>query len=612
VQAWANRGRLAAVLGLFVALPALAASNNNEAVEARMRQDITFLASAECEGRGVETQGINKAASYIADSFKKSGLKPGGVKGDWFQPFTITLMGSRKPVPSRLSLRGPLGQEIVLQEGKDFLVMGPSGSGTLKLPLVFAGYGATGRDIKYDDYQGVDVAGKGVVILRRVPRWGNDEVPFDGKSKATHAGLLNKLFNAQKHKAGAVLLVNDSSEPGDKLAGPDVIPPDAYPLNMPIVHVRRGVLDPILLSSLGSGLPELEKDIDRDLKPRTAPLAGWTADVEVKILQPTAAVKNVIGVLEGAGPLANETVVIGGHYDHLGYGGWGSLQPSVKAIHHGADDNASGTTAVLELARRFGAMKNRQGRRLVFMAFSAEERGLLGSRHYCNKEPLFPLKDTVAMVNLDMVGRLPQDPNTGKDRLIVEGTGSAKEFDELIEKLNKKHGFQLAKRPGGTGPSDHDSFYRKDVPVFFFWNGTHKDYHRPTDTADRINVPGMRKITDLAEEVVQHLATVQERPQYVKVATKPVVVPKGKGPRLGIVPDYTDDKEGVLLEDVSPDGPAAKAGLKGGDRIVEIAGQQVRNLTGLTVIMQQQQPGSTIDVVVMRGEKKITLKVTLK
>src|SRR5581483_9038272 len=207
-------------------------------------------------------------------------------------------------------------------------------------------------------------------------------------------------------------------------------------------------------------------------------------------------VKNVVGVLDGAGPLANETVVIGAHYDHLGYGGrgTGSLSTGPKAIHHGADDNGSGTTVLMELARRFGAEKGRQGRRLVFVAFSGEEMGLLGSRFYVDNPPI-PLATTVAMVNMDMVGRLADDPATGRGKLEVGGTGTAKEFDGLIDALNAKYGFAVKKNKSGVGPSDHTSFYQKGVPVFFLFTGLHRQYHKPTDTVDLINFPGMKRIT---------------------------------------------------------------------------------------------------------------------
>jgi hypothetical protein len=286
----------------------------------------------------------------------------------------------------------------------------------------------------------------------------------------------------------------------------------------------------------------------------------------------------------------------------------------VKAIHHGADDNGSGTTALLELARRYGALKERQGRRLVFIAFTAEESGLIGSQYYCRRNPLFALKDTVAMVNLDMVGRLRSDPKSGKEKLTIEGTGTAKEFDAMLEKLNP--GFQLNKKPGGFGPSDHDSFCRQNIPVVFFFTGFHDkgsdDYHKPTDTADKINVTGMDKIVEYAEKVIVKLATDPARPQFVVVSPPPSPPPSpDKMARLALLPDYdyAGTPPGMMVDRVSPGGAAQKGGIKDGDLIVEIAGRPVTNVETYMAVMRQQKVGEPTDVTVMRGGKKMQLKV---
>jgi hypothetical protein len=597
-------------MGLLLLWGARAVADN-DAIEARMRKDITFLASDQCEGRGPGTKGIELAAEHVAAAFAKVGLKPGGKDGSYYQPFTVPGAAELQH-PNVLRLRGPLGQEIELRHGVDFEVLGFSGSKTVSAPLVFIGYGVSAPRVKYEDFKMLDVADKVVILVRKVPRFSNKLLPFDGDKKDGHAALLTKQALAEANKAAAVLLVNDASElaDGDKLISFASMPGSG---RTPALQVRRSVIDPILQSALGMDLRDVERAIDRDLKPRAADLPGWTASLQTSVVRKNIPVKNVIGVLEGAGPLAKETVVIAGHYDHLGYGGRGSLAKKSKAkeIHYGADDNASGTTSVIELARRFAAMPNRERRRLVFVTFSAEEMGLLGSQHYCNKEPLFPLADTVAMVNLDMVGRLSADPKTQKDKLIVYGTGTAKTFDKLIDELNNGTGFQLVKKREGTGPSDHDSFYRKKIPVFFFFTGTHKDYHKPSDTSDKINVPGMGRVTDLAEKVIDNLAAVKERPEYVKVAEP---FPKNKGstvkiPRIGIMPNYAEDQEGVLVGGVADSGPAAKAGIKIGDLIVEVAGKPVANLNTYMVLMGQQQRGQPLEIGIVRDGKKMKLKV---
>jgi hypothetical protein len=585
------------------------------ASEARLKRDITYLASDELEGRGVTTRGVDLAADYVAAEFKKAGLKPAGEGGSYFQPFSMA--GAVLMEPAKLRLRGPSGQRVQLKPGTQFQPLGLSGSGQVSGPLVFVGYGITSTDPEkgpvIDEYADLDVSGKVVVVLRDTPRADNKE-SIGPAWRRKYSSLTEKLNNAAAHKAAAVLFVNDrdTAKDGDDLLNFGYYAAGSAVLRMPdlpVLHVRRSVVEGLMHESLEG----VERDIDRDLKPRSRELTGWaaTADVSVWRAKNALKLKNVVGVLEGSGKLADETIVIGAHYDHLGYGGSGSLSPSKKmAVHHGADDNGSGTTALMELARRFGSAPGREGRRLVFIAFSAEESGLFGSEAYC-KEPLFPLESTAAMINLDMVGRLAKDKDTGKDRLTVYGTGTAKTFDGLIEALNKKYDFQLKKVATGMGPSDQMSFYVKKVPVFFFFTNDHPDYHRPTDTADKINVPGMRRVVDLTDELAAYLATVSERPEYVKVAG-PSLSPGATGPRLGIMPDYGDDGEGVLLGGVSEGGPAQKAGLKEGDRIVEIAGQPVKNLEGYMVLMRTHKNGDTIDVAVVRNREKKVFKVKLE
>jgi hypothetical protein len=604
--------RVALLLGLCALVGPAPGASKEEEVEARLRRDITLLASDEFEGRGVGTKGLDKAAEHIAAVFKQAGLKPGGPNGSYFQPFPYS-SGAELDGTSTLQLRGPQGQEITLKQGTDFQVVGYSGAGQVTAPLVFVGYGATAKDISYDEYKGLDVKGKVVVMIRRTPRWNNKDLPFDGPRKDEHAALDTKQALAQANGAVAVLLVNDTSElPGDVLINFGLAARGSSSGGVPYVHVKRPLIDDILRSSLGQGLHDLEQAIDRSLVPHSAPLTGWTANLNAKVKRKGVEVKNVVGVLEGKGPLANETVVIGAHYDHLGYGGFGSLAKGEarKQIHHGADDNGSGTTALLELARQYGERKDRLGRRLVFITFTAEESGLIGSRHYAKKAPLFPLQDTVAMVNLDMVGRLRPDPKTGKDKLLLEGTGTAKGFDAMLEKLNP--GFQLSKRTAASGfggASDHESFYREKVPVVFFWTGVHEDYHRPTDTSDKINVSGMRRIAEYASRVIDVLSTDPQRPEYVAVASSVSATGGPRGPRLGIMPDYESGKNGVLVSAVTPDGPAAKGGLKDGDLIVEIAGRPIANINTYMAIMGQQRAGQALELTVVRNGQKLQLKV---
>jgi hypothetical protein len=607
--------RLAALTVLVGASILSSLHAGDDPVEARMRRDTTLLASDECEGRGVGTRGINLAADAIAEEFRKAGLKSAGTNGSFFQPFTIP-GPSQLDGPNSLVLRGPNEKRLELAAGTDFQVMGLAHGGKVSAPLVFVGYGATARKTAYDDYKDVDVTGKIVLMLRKTPRAEDPHAMFDGPMTPMHAALDTKMANADLHKAAAVLFVNDHDTARDR---DDLMPFEytAYsPSSLPAVHLRRNIADVLVQAGRGNGLGAIEQEIDRDLKPRSGPLTGWTADLDLHVRRTVLPAKNVIGVAEGEGPLAEQTVVIGAHYDHLGYGRLGSLalqNQQGKAIHHGADDNGSGTTVLMELARRFGPEAHREGRRLVFIAFSGEERGLLGSEYYC-KNPVFPLGETVAMINMDMVGRLrPDREEKGKDKLIVYGTGTAASFDKLIDVVNVHAGFRLHKVKSGMGPSDQQSFYVKGIPVFFFFTDYHNDYHRPSDTADKINFAGMERIAALVFDLASRLATSPERPQFVKVKEEEAnAVPHALGPRLGIVPDYGDDREGVRVSGVREGTPAAKAGMQEGDRILEIGGKPIRNLQVYMAVMSSYKKGDKLDVGIERNSKKLVLHPTLE
>jgi hypothetical protein len=315
--------------------------------------------------------------------------------------------------------------------------------------------------------------------------------------------------------------------------------------------------------------------------------------------------KNVIAVLEGEGPHADETIVIGAHYDHLGRGEPGSLDPGSHEIHHGADDNASGVAAMLEIARQLAAREKKLPRRIVFIAFTGEERGLYGSAHYV-KDPLVPLDKTIAMLNLDMVGRLTDD------KLIIYGNGTAAEWDDLINRLNEKHAFQITRHPEGFGPSDHSSFYAKQIPVLFFFTGTHKDYHLPTDTFDKINVDGMRRVADLVADAAISIAQADGRPTYKEVAGGSQFAKSGDRPYFGSIPDFSQDQPGYTLMGVSKGGPAEKSGIKGGDIILRLGVYPIANLDDFDTALRKFKAGDRVTVLVKRSGEEMKVEVTLE
>ncbi|HEX4608214.1 MAG TPA: M28 family peptidase [Urbifossiella sp.] len=607
---------------LFFAAPAVAQPLSADAAAVgRMRTDLFFLAGPECEGRGVGTAGLDRAAGHVAASFTAAGLKTS------FQPFTMNAFPEVEG-PSALAFVSG-GKTLAVEYKTDFVPTGYSSGGKLTAGAVFVGHGVTAPNLKYDDYAGVDVKGKWVIVVRRTPRPAEKgEKRFDTTVPAgedsPYAALRVKLDTAVEHKAAGVIFVSDPETAGeaDRLLSFDDHKYTDVPARLPVLHLKRAAASRVLQAALGKTLAQLEAENDRDLKPVSAELPGWTGEADVGVVRKEIAVKNVVGVLEGSGPLADETVVIGAHYDHLGYGSGPLSQGGATAqgkLHYGADDNASGTTGLLELARRIGAMKDRRGRRLVFVAFTGEERGLFGSKYYCD-HPVVPLDKTAAMVNLDMIGRLRPGPGdwlglTTKPRMVVYGTGTGDTFARTVEAGESRYGLRIIKIPGGIGRSDHESFYRKRVPVLFLFTGLHDEYHRPTDTPESIDVPGMATVVGLCEDLVVDLSSALARPRYQEQAggfEDPLnPAPRMGGVRLGVRPDYGYmGGDGMRIEGVTGGGAAQRAGLRDGDVIVEIAGVPVRSVQGYMAAMGTRRAGQEFELVILRGGKRVPLRVT--
>jgi hypothetical protein len=674
----------AALLVLFLA-PACFAGEAASEAEQRLKADVTYLASDELEGRGPGTAGLDKAADFIAGEFKKLGLKTQIYDGGPFQKFQITVSTELGPKDqNRLTLvyppaKGETPTEHALKLDEDFTPLAMGGSEKIEGGLVFVGYGITAKGllppgtkaedksagVDYDDYAGLDVEGKIVVILRKEPQQENKESVFDGVNPSQHALFTRKFSNAFEHGAAGVIIVNDrlelqTREKAERYSLTEAIKslgeaqaklaetkeldtPEAkkllediakyaqtvatqvkslsgsqdslMPFNgggdestrnkMPIFFCKREAVEPLIKSALGKDLATIETEIDETLKPQSAELAGCSARGEANIVRKQAEVKNVLAVLEGEGPLADETIVVGAHYDHLGHGGPGSLAPWTKEIHNGADDNASGTATLLEIARQLAAGPKPR-HRVVFMAFTGEERGLLGSAKYV-RDPRFALEKTIAMFNLDMVGRLTDD------KLIVYGTGTAEEFDPLVTRLCEEQHFKLTKQPGGFGPSDHSSFYAKKIPVLHFFTGNHADYHRPSDDADKLNIAGMRRVAELVVDIVRATDASQTRPKYLEVKRMESIAlgPERKLPWFGSIPDYAAEVEGLAISGVQPESPAQKAGLKGGDVVVKVGASKIANIEDFMSALMKHKPGETVKVVVLRGKEQVETEVTL-
>lgn len=555
----------------------------------------TALAGDEMEGRGVGTRGLQRAADLLERRFRAAGFRDVAQ-----EPFTVA-------TGVALGADNALG-DLVVEEG--FVPLGFSSDGAFEGEIVFAGYGIRAPDLGYDDYAGLDVAGKVVLAMRYEPGEEDEASIFDGKRASRWSDLRHKAKTARDLGAAALILVSPARSEDE----PDKLPPLARlgptsRAGLPVLQVTRAVAE----GWLGASLVTIQRDIDSGPRPASRALGrsiGGRADVDPI----EATVANVVGVVPGQGALADEVVVVGAHYDHLGLGGHGSMRPDVEAIHNGADDNASGTAAMVcaaaALVREPPVTGDAAGRRtVVVVAFTAEEIGLGGSDAYTTS-PRRPLEDTVAMVNLDMVGRVRDG------QLQVLGTDSAAEWSTLLAPLGQAHGLTLAMGGDGYGPSDQTSFYEEKIPVVHLFSGAHAEYHTPDDDASTLNVEGGSRVVGLTADLLRSLVTRGDRLTYQPSSSGPLVAgdSRGYGAWLGTIPDYSAmsaSEGGVLLSDVRTGGPADLAGLRGGDRIVGMAGGTVENLYDMTFVLRDHKPGETIPVVVIRDGAARTLHATL-
>ena len=593
----------------------------DRAVLEGLRRDVAWLAAPERQGRGPGTAGIDEAAEWIATRFAELGLAAPDRRESVWQPFEMTLGATLGPAAeNRAELLGPLAPDgsrrlVRLVLGEDFTPLAIGGSGPFDLPLAFVGYGITAPAEDYDDYALLADSdggkGRGVIVLRQEPQKDDPHGAFEGNQTSQHAALVRKAANASEHEAGGLIFLNDTDAGGDDLMAFDRAGAGSDSRTMPILHIKRSVIDRIISESLGRPLREIQQAIDDSLEPQSAELSGWRIRGQTAIERVQTEGRNVLAILPGTGrPAAGdqpaipagETVILGAHYDHLGFGGTNSAAPGIEAVHPGADDNASGTALLVEVARRLAAGPPLP-RTVLFAAFSGEERGLLGSAHYAANPPV-PLAETVAMVNLDMVGRL----DGGK--VIVHGTGTGTGLEPLVDRLVAAHGLEAAKEPGGFGPSDHASFYAKGIPVLHVFTGSHTDYHRPTDTAEKINYEGMARLADLVTGLVRDLASTAERPAHIEVAS-PRFARGGDRPYFGSIPDFGKPGDGYAISGVSKESPAARGGLLGGDRIVRLGESAIANLEDFDSALRKHKGGDTVPVVVIRDGQEVSLEVTL-
>ena len=585
--------------------PAVEASRVPRALpdSARLLRIVRELADPRLEGRGVGTAGLEQAADLVEQEMRALGLAPGGDDGTWDQRFEVTT-GAEVGRPTAIAMEGRRHEA-----GAAFQPLGFSANGTLTAPVVFAGYGITAAEYDYDDYAGLEVRDKIVLALTNEPGELDSTSSFEGTVNTPHAAWRTKAIAAREHGALGLLLVNGprwhSGEPVRRPRSDG----QGYMTSGLLAGWLADSLGEALMRRAGTSLLEAQLAIDSLTRPRGFAIPD-SVTLTITLSRTRARIRNVVGRL--AGRDSSRVLVVGAHYDHLGYGGENSLDPGERVPHLGADDNASGTAALLGVAKLL-ADRARSGWRsqhdVFFAAFTGEEMGVVGSSHFVDVPPR-PLSGIEAMLNLDMVGRLRDD------KLVVMGAGTAEEFPALLANANRarRDTFDLRTSGDGYGPSDHSSFYRRQIPVLMLFTGAHADYHKPSDTWDKINAAGLWRVTNFAAALVESL-DARPRPRYVRAkadsgAGRPAGG-AGYGAYLGTIPDFTQTEGGVLFAGVREGSPAEKAGLGEGDVLVKFDDIRIDNLYDYTYALRSRKPGQAVRLTIRRKGNLMELPATL-
>lgn len=488
------------ILALLAGLLAAAATRTARIDPQRYLAHIQYLASPERKGRAAGSQELEQAARYIAGEFRTYGLRP--ADESFFQTFSLATNVHLGPA-SRLQISWN-GEWRHLIPHEDFVPVAFSAIGEASGSVVFAGYGITAPEYGYDDYAGIDARDKFVVVLRHEPQEFDEKSVFAGRNYTRHAQLASKAENARLHGARGVLFISDVPRHGG-----DMLEPVGRTLGPPGVGVMgvqlKWEIAARWASAAGKDLKAILEAIDKDLRPRSFPFPETLrVDMQMDLDRTLDTVHNIAAYVPGQG---DEYLILGAHYDHIGLGEHFSVNPSfVGQIHPGADDNASGTAGLLELARYFGQRKSHSFRGILFLAFAGEELGLLGSMHYLN-HPYLPIENAVAMLNMDMIGRVREG------KIYIAGADSSPRFRPVLEKALSFHSYL---RPDfsdavGYGASDHASFAARGVPVLFFFSGLHSDYHAPSDTWDKIETAGAAEVLELILDITSELLEAPPR-----------------------------------------------------------------------------------------------------
>jgi aminopeptidase YwaD len=559
---------------------------------------IKYLASDELGGRFPGTHGDSLAENYSVKLFQSYGLTPIAEDG-YRQHFSFVT--EIKPGNENHFSVDLKGKETEYNFGKDFYPVNFSQIGAVEGELVFAGYGISAPDKKYDDYGKINLNGKIAVILRYTPGY---NTPHDDLF-ADYEPLRRKCNSARDAGAKGIIIITGPNNGDDELITRLRLSNENENIGIPVINVKRNIIEKVFKTN-GKSLFEVQKNIDSTKIPNSFVLEHASVKFQTDLKYVEANTANIIGYLEGNDPeLKNEVIVIGAHMDHLGDGmKYGSLyEKHEPAIHNGADDNASGCSGVLELADKMSSERANFKRSYIFMLFSGEEAGLIGSAYFTKSE-LFKKYNIVSMINMDMIGRL------NEDKLTIEGAGTSSIWKNVLDSLNDIHDkLKLTFGESGFGASDQSSFYAKDLPVLMFFTGIHTDYHKPSDDWEKINAPGEVKVLDLVYDLIVALDNRSQKPDYVKAQEEEKKTMRGFKVTLGIIPDYSDAVEGLQVTGVKSGGAGDKAGLQKGDIIIKFGTHDIKNIYDYTYALGDFKPGDETDIVVKRGDEQLTLHV---
>ena len=586
--------RLIVFLFFIIGFTAVAQKSNPEITVKELKENIGYLASDELKGRKSGEPGELMAAEYIREKFKMAGLELLYENG--FQKFGL-VTSAEIGAGNKLTVNGS-----DFEVEKFFLPYAFSANTSISTGVVFAGYGLeVDRDtLQWDDYKGIDVNGKWVLALQGDPDLENQQSPYiEFSSERSKA-----LFATDNNAAGLILVAGKKYREKDELSSL-VFDKNSARYSIPIIEVTREVANKMLGGK--TTVEALEAEMDSLKKPLSLKIDA-TVSATTNAIQKEAETRNVVALLPGIDKnLKNEYIVIGAHFDHLGMGGPGSGSRATDtiAVHNGADDNASGVAAIIQLAEKLAAEKSNK-RSIIFAAFSAEEMGLVGSKVFVNKPPVETEK-MVAMFNFDMVGRLDKTTKV----LSIGGSQTSKESEALMTDLNS--GFELAFSPEGVGPSDHASFYLQNIPVFFISTGAHPDYHTPNDDSEFINYEGTKQVADYAVRLIENVANRETDLTFQEAGPK---FKRSRGGKykvtFGIMPDFAGvEKRGLRIDSVTKGKPADKAGMKKGDIITAIEGKKVGGIHDYMSRLQTLETGQQISVDILRDEKPTVLIVQL-